>query len=53
MLRALVTHDDIRAWSPMVGYSGCDARVFWERRRKKDNTPAASSEKGGKVKRRS
>ena len=24
---ALVTHDDIRAWSPMVGYSGCDARV--------------------------
>ena len=25
---ALVTHDDIRAWSPMVGYSGCDARVL-------------------------
>ena len=25
---ALVTHDDIKAWSPMVGYSGCDARVL-------------------------
>ena len=24
---ALVTHDDIKAWSPMVGYSGCDVRV--------------------------
>jgi hypothetical protein len=25
---AVVTHDDIRKWSPMVAYSGCDARVL-------------------------
>eukprot|EP00760_Papus_ankaliazontas_P014754 PhM_4_TR16142/c0_g1_i9/m.31827 len=25
---ALITHEDIRRWSPMVAYSGCDARVL-------------------------
>jgi hypothetical protein len=25
---AFLTHDDIREWSPMVAYSGCDARVL-------------------------
>ncbi len=26
---AIVTHDEIRRWCPMLAYAGCDARVLW------------------------
>jgi len=28
LYEATLTHDAIRRWSPMVAYSGCDARVL-------------------------
>ena len=28
VFEALLTHKDVRGWSPMVAYSGCDARVL-------------------------